>query len=182
MRKLKTFPGAERFVGWAFALTHTLYVGTLIQHEFGLYFAGETDLQFHGLYLMGVNYPVAVLLSALGISYRPGDIWSYAVTDAAILVLGTAYWFAVGYSLAVISRHRVSCLLVQLRSGKWGLRRALAWILVILLFAGILNHFGYLDRVLWILQFPGVMVWTVGLPLLVLYVTIQRIRRHLPGS
>lgn len=182
MRKLKTSPGAERLIGWAFALTHTLYVGTLIQHEFGAYFAGETDLQFHGLYLMGVNYPVAVILSALGISYRPGDIWSYAVTDAAILVLGTAYWFAVGYSLAVISRHRVSCLLVRLCSGKWKLGRVLMWVAVTGLFAGILNHLGYLDQVLWILQFPGILVWTVGFPLLVLYVTVQRIRKHLHGS
>jgi hypothetical protein len=76
----------------------------MMKKEFDSYFAGEIpDLEFHGWGFWGYDFPVALMLNLfapVGIGYREGDVVSYAVFDATLLVAGTLYWFGVGYFAA----------------------------------------------------------------------------------
>jgi hypothetical protein len=161
--------------GWTLALVHALHVGLAMRSLYiGYMLYPYLDLKFHGFGFLGIDAPVALVvlgvLRIFGIGYGE-ELWPTAVGDSLILVVGTAYWFAVGYFLSPVvlsAPSRLSRIIKDHQLATWaGIRMAalLAMLALVLTVTPLWKFiWGLVVLVLvlmWVLVLPAVVV--VGL-------------------
>lgn len=168
MRSLIQIPPVPRLCGWLLALAHTIYVGMVVYWEHRNYYSGlSPDLAFHGFGFPAIDFPilVAVLLIMRQVSGGLAEnIFTFAVRDLLVLVLGAAYCLVVGICLARLTEPHIR----RFCKSYWQSRSLITTSrdsLILALGAYLLWRTGLLDWFYFWIQPIVAIVFSIGLPI-----------------